>query len=800
MLKNALIAKTNGKGSPGNVVMGDGYRITVITPRLFRVEVAKKNIFEDMPTQSIWYRDNGPVEFELREDEAELIIVTEKLEFIFDKAAKKVEKIKFWDTEKTVKCSNKNNLKGTRRTLDLTFGPVKLGNGLISKNGVAIYDDSKSLLIAENGEIAARINKEKDLYIFAYGRQYRQCVRDFYLISGLVPLVPRWALGVWWSRYRAYTQLEYTQLMQRFEDEEIPLTVATVDMDWHWTDLNARFGTKYKKKLMTDNPCTGGWTGFSWNSELFPDYKAFLDWLHAKNLKITLNLHPADGIRFFEDMYRETALKNGVDPDSKQPVNFSAGKPVFWNSYFDDVLKPYEHDGVDFWWIDWQQGKKSDVPGLDPLWALNHYHFLDNGEDGRLPLILSRYAGAGSHRYPLGFSGDTAINWRVFKFQPYFTANAANIGYTWWSHDIGGHHHGKRDDELYIRWLQFGVFSTIMRLHSTSNDLLGKEPWRYPAETAEIAKNQLVLRHKLIPYLYTLDYRTHSKGLALCEPVYYSYPNNEDAYKIKNEYMFGSRLLVIPITSKADKKLKTASVRAWIPPGRWTDVFTGEIYNGERFITLYRDLTSIPVLAKQGSVIPLSADTGNGVANPSNLLLWVFRGDGKFELYEDSGAGDYKKRHAVTKFEVSEDEMIKLSINPPRGDLGFLPRSRNYKVVFKDIVRVKKVKVFINETLSDDFVFEGENISDKPFEIELKNVSAGANIRIEIVEYKAAENPPVNEKIVTVFSRWQASNFRKSRHYSGVRFETDLNKCRAKIKRMILPLRVKKALLDCFEE
>lgn len=132
--------------------------------------------------------------------------------------------------------------------------------------------------------------------------------------------------------------------------------------------------------------------------------------------------------------------------------------------------------------LDWQQGKKSDIEGLDPLLALNHYHFLDNAENGKLPLILSRYAGLGSHRYPLGFSGDTAINHKVLDFQPYFTANAANAAYFWWSHDIGGHHFGYKDDELYLRWIEFGVFSPILRLHSTSNDLLGKEPWKYRRE------------------------------------------------------------------------------------------------------------------------------------------------------------------------------------------------------------------------------------------------------------------------------------------------------------------------------
>lgn len=799
MLKEALIAKTNGRSSPGNQITGDGFRITVITAQLFRVEKSGNNVFEDLPTQSIWYRDLGPSDFEVSEDKKQVMITTKKVEIIFKKSSKKVVQIKFSDTQETTKCGNKNNLKGTRRTLDITFGPVRLGNGMISKNGVAVYDDSKTLLINEKGEIQTRENKESDVYIFAYGKEFRQCVRDLYLITGLVPLVPRYALGVWWSRYRAYSQREYMELMQKFEDEGIPLSVATVDMDWHWTDLNKQFGTDYKRKYMVENTCTGGWTGYSWNTDLFPDYRFFLNWLHAKNLKVTLNLHPADGIRYFESMYTEMAEAMDIDPETKQAIPFSAGNPEFWNNYFDIVLKPYEDDGVDFWWIDWQQGRRSNIKGLDPLWALNHFHFLDNAENGRLPLILSRYAGIGSHRYPLGFSGDTAINWRVLDFQPYFTATSANAGYTWWSHDIGGHQLGKRDDELYIRWLQFGVFSTVMRLHSTSNDLLGKEPWRYPAEISAIAKDWLGLRHKLIPYLYTMDYRTHRKGIALVEPMYYRYPENENSYKIKNEYMFGSQLLVIPITSKTDKMTKLANVRVWIPEGRWTDIFTGEIFTGEKFAVIYRDITSIPVLAKQGAIIPMSADPGNSTANPENLLLWVFRGNNKFSLFEDNGRCDYGINNSVTIFEIIENKTVTFMIGAAQGIPEILPQKRNYTVVFKDIIKVEKVRVYIDDKLTDDFNYEGKNISEKPFKIDIKNASVYSKIKVEIIDFQTAENPPLNEKIINIFSRWQAGNSRKSRRYKKVRFEEDPEACRRKISGMILPRGVKKALLDCLD-
>ena len=170
----------------------------------------------------------------------------------------------------------------------------------------------------------------------------------------------------------------------------------------------------------------------------------------------------------------------GINPDSKKTIEFDMTNKEFVEAYFKFVHHPHENAGVDFWWIDWQQGNNGGASGIDPLWMLNYFHFKDMEKRGRRGLILSRYGGLGSHRYPIGFSGDTIVTWKSLEFQPYFTATASNVGYTWWSHDIGGHMNGYKDNELALRWYQFGVFSPINRLHSSSNPFCGKEPWNYP--------------------------------------------------------------------------------------------------------------------------------------------------------------------------------------------------------------------------------------------------------------------------------------------------------------------------------
>lgn len=489
-------------------------------------------------------------------------------------------------------------------------------------------------------------------------------------------------------------------------------------MDWHWVDVEKRFGEKVKDYPKPKNPIanlTGcfwnpGWTGYSWNTELFPNHIAFLKTLHEKGLRTNLNVHPAQGVRFFEDMYPDFARHMGINETSKEPIRFDFTDKNFVEGYFKYINRPMENEGVDFWWIDWQQGSKSKIDGLDPLWLLNHYYCLDRQSKGLRPLTLSRFAGFGSHRYPLGFSGDTAIQWSVLDFQPYFTATAANAGYSWWSHDIGGHNFGKLSDELYIRWVQFGVFSPIMRFHSANVARKSKEPWKFGSEAEKITEKFLRFRHRMIPYTYTMNRLTEKEGRPLLMPMYYAYPNEERAYKVGNEYFFGTQLIVAPITHKADKRTHTAAVDIWLPEGRYTDIFTGEVYCGGKTV-IRRDIASIPVLAPAGAIIPLDGrKTGNDCGNPESLEILIYRGNGSFKLYEDDGESlAYRDGHyAETEFKLEETgSTLKFTVSPAEGDLTLIPSSRKYVFSFRDVASADKISVAANgETV--DFTAEKE--------------------------------------------------------------------------------------------
>ncbi len=752
------------------VYVNGATRLTVITPCLLRVEVQSEGGFCDEPTQSVWFRDFDNPEFTVTNKNGTVIIKTEKAEFFYSLKAHKMLKIKLADG-RTVKNYKAGNLKGTCRTLDITAGIIKLTDGVCSRNGVAVLDDSKTLAIKPDGTILPRNNNESDEYYFAYGNDYIGATTDLYKLTGKVPLIPRYALSNWWSRYKDYSQAEYLSLMDKFKEEEIPITVATVDMDWHWVKIKEKFGNdahKVSKHLnfmeYVYDIWSVGWTGYSFNTELFPDPYGFIKKLKDDNYHVTFNIHPSMGVRWFEDQYEDMCKAMGQNPKEKKPVAFDITDKKFTENYFDILHHPFEKAGVDFWWIDWQQGKNTKTPGLDPLWALNHYHFLDNAKDNHRPLILSRFCGAGSQRYPLGFSGDTTQTWKSLDFQPGFTATASNVAYPWWSHDIGGHCMGKRDDELYLRWVQLGVFSPVMRLHSTNNEFAGKEPWKFSGPVQKIATDALRLRHKLLPYIYTMNYRTHTECRAICEPMYYAYPEDKSAYECKNEFFFGTELIVAPVTEHTSAKTNLAGVNVWIPEGRYTDIFTGRIYEGNRFVKMFRDIGTIPVLAKEGAIIPMDTnDRTNDCSNPGKLELWVYRGSNTFTLYEDDGEtlsyqnGEYLK----TSFTVAENgNKVSFTIKKAEGDSSVAPEIRTYIVKLKDITDAD-ITVTVDGKSTDAVITKGRTLE---IAVSVKN---DATVEISAENCTFLENEDKKEALIRLISKFQMSTDRKGMLYTS---------------------------------
>ncbi|WP_232549237.1 glycoside hydrolase family 31 protein [Propioniciclava soli] len=687
---------SDGKPAPAHpdaVISGDTWRFTVLSERLIRLEWDAEGRFVDERTQLVVNREFEVPEFTVTEvgdgdgDGVEITTSHLRLRYSggpFSGSSLSVTLVRggtdphyttwrFGDSYPQ-HLPLRGNLFGTARTLDEVDGACPLEPGILATYGFATLDDSTSVILTPDGWVAPRPSlgasePARDLYLFGHGRDYAAALADYHHLTGPTPLVPRFVLGNWWSRYWPYSDTEYLALMDTFAEHRLPFSVAVIDMDWHLVDIDPEIGT--------------GWTGYTWNPDLFPHPERFLGELHRRGLAATLNVHPADGVRRHEERYPEMARALGMDPADGVRVEFDVTDRAFVDAYLTHLHHPREAEGVDFWWLDWQSGGTTRIPGLDPLWMLNHIHYTDAARAGRRPLTFSRYAGPGSHRYPVGFSGDTITTWESLDFQPYFTATAANIGYPWWSHDIGGHMFGDRDVEMAVRWFQLGAFSPINRLHSANSPFATKEPWSYGPAAAAVMGAFLRLRHKMVPFWYTAAWAAHTDHTALVRPVYHEHPMVRDAYLVPNQALIGEHLLLAPITAPGDPRTHVASVAAWLPPGAWVDLFTGLRYDGGRRLVLHRPLGQYPVFARAGAVLPLQADAlADIAANPDALELRVIPGDGRSTLAEDDVTGvptlaDRRQTVFTQRLVVDADgaaELV-LTAEAPTGPAYGAPRS-----------------------------------------------------------------------------------------------------------------------------
>lgn len=741
-----------------SVIQGNNYRFTIITNQLLRMEYSESGQFVDTKTKFAQNREFEEPTFRVVDKNNTLEIITEYIHLYYEKEHPFTKETLYADLKFNFSPYGnrwyygdipEENLKGTLRTLDNVDGKAPLEDGVLSKIGYAIVDDSDSFFVDGN-IISEKTWVSDDVYLFAYGREYKKAIKDYYRLSGPVPLLPKYALGNWWSRFWKYDDKEYLDLMAQFKKKEIPLSVSVIDMDWHLTDIDSKYGS--------------GWTGYTWNKELFPNPEGFMSKLHGMGMTTALNVHPADGIRGFEEAYPLVADKLGLDKENEEPALFNLSDSAFRESYFTDVHHPLEKQGADFWWLDWQQGT-SGYGKVDPLWLLNIYHYEDIQRKGKNDIILSRYAGFGSHRYPIGFSGDSHITWESLEFQPYLTATASNVGYSWWSHDIGGHMKGYKDEELALRWVQFGVFSPINRLHSSNSAFMGKEPWNYSLEIEKNMVTYLKLRHQLIPYLYTMNVRNSRSYQPLISPMYYDYPLDDRAYMVQNQYMFGSELLVLPITDKMDTTIKKAVVTIFLPEGIWFDFFTHQKYKGNCELEVARGVENIPVFAKSGGIIPMDTfiqDTGNSVELIETVHWKIFPGaNNEFELVES-----IHNRRLITKLtlDIENDELV-LSHN---GDTGIIPENRKHVLHFVGSIPFIPKNKKNNEVRN--YIYN-EELLESSIEIFIEDTSD--SVIIDITGFEPVKYPKVNNQLFDLLNKAEISFDEKQKLWNQLKNSSD---------------------------
>ena len=704
-----LMAQTeyNPQPNPDAVVQEGKARFTVLTPEMIRIQYSDRQLFEDRATFAVVNRNLPVPKFTTEKKDGFLYIKTEALSLKYkvggrisaDKPSDEVLSVAFslngrpvlWYPGK----DDALNLKGTTRTLDGQIGDNKrqeLENGLLSRAGWSIIDESP---LTKRGDgstsfafdkqcdgidwVAQPVDKEAvDWYFLGYGHQYKKALGDFIKVAGRQPMPPLYVLGYWYSKYQRYTSDEFMEIVNDVKQNNIPMDVMIFDMDWH----------------------TQGWTGWTWDRTAIPDPEGLIKWMHDNGLKVALNLHPADGVDDDEDFFTELRDDMGLDKSAKV-VPWNLSDPKFYHNMFNRIIRAREKQGVDFWWIDWQQNLTSKfVDGLGETFWCNHvfYNDMKNNRPDHRPLIFHRWGGLGSHRYPIGFSGDSFTTYGTLAWQPYFTATASNVGFGYWGHDLGGHQqYNGNNPELYLRWMQYGVFTPVFRTHATNWPGIERRIWKY--ENFPLLLETVRLRYALMPYIYTAARQAYDTGVSICRPLYYDSPENSNAYLFEDEYMFGDDILVAPVVTPTGNDGK-ASRRTWLPEGKWYDVCRNTVVEGNRVFTDAYTQEEIPYFYKAGSVIVNYPPVMNLNTRPDRLILKVVPGaDGAYIYYEDEGDTEgYKKGLCTTTLLRHQNNT--LTICARKGSFPGMPENRAYTVEFLAVDRPNAVTVN-GQTLSN---------------------------------------------------------------------------------------------------
>ena len=694
-INNVFDAKSN----KASIVKGEKYRFTVLTDRLIRMEYSPNGVFEDRPTELAIFRNFAPIMFNVTETDSLLEIKTKYFTLAYVKnkpfvgnkvATGNTLKVNLNDSDKEWYYGNPEirNFGGINYSLDNFTGNLKLNKGLYSMDGFTAIDDSLSYVLNGEDNYVPRENPETDVYLFVYRRDFGQCLKDYYTLTGYPSLIPRYALGNWWYKNEKYTTQDVKDVVLKFDECDIPLSIIVLGDKWH--DNNNYY--------IFDNNLI--------------DPSSIISFLNDRNIKLSVKVNPELGVNASDKMYAEMARYiGGTSHLSLLPLDMTR-----LALYFNLFIKPLQSMGVTFFNIGY-----NDPKNLVNLWMLNHYHFTEMPFIvGTRGLILSRNSMIAPHRYPVTYTGRTNASWETLNAIPYYNLSASNVGVSFVAHALGGFHGGIESSELYMRYVQLGTFSPIFLLASDGGKYYKREPWRWNQMNLGVIREYMQLRHKLIPYLYSESYVYHKTGSPIVQPFYYKYPKIYDEPIYKNQYFFGSELFVAPITKTKNQIMNRVVQKVFVPDGVWYDYKSGKKYPGNKYyMSFYKD-EDYPVFCKAGTILPLSND--EIINNPKNLEIQIFPGaNNVYNLYEDDGLTDnYKKGdYLITNFEYRyEKDNYILIIRPLEGKSGIVPETRNYKIRFRNI-RQSMVTAFFNGTPlkvktyseQNDFIIELDNVS-----------------------------------------------------------------------------------------
>lgn len=758
------------------IIRGEKYRITILSDVLVRLEYSETGAFEDRPTELVKFRAFDVPKFTKKEDNTHLVVSTKYFKLEYQKempfeggkvTPDQYLKISLNNTDKFWYYGHPEarNFRAAGYSLDNADGNAQYGRGLYSTDGFVSLDDSENLIFNRDGSFGKRSDKRIDIYVFLYRRDFGLCLRDYFKLTGSPALIPRYALGVWWNKDFAYNTESLEELIWNFNKHKIPISVILLSKYWHilYEEIEG---------------------GFTFNYNLFNNPKELIRNLHKNNIRIGLNINPMAGIHPDELAYERFKTKAGITEEGILPFNVFDKSVV--NAYFDEFIKPLNDLGVDFYWIDYFN--RND---LITLRALNHFHFTDyKKQEEKRSMILSRNGMLASHNYPVTYSGYTKVSWNNLDLVPEYNLTSSNIGVNWLSHDIGGYLDGVEDPELYMRFVQLGCFSPILRLSSAASHYYKREPWLWDAQTHAVAGDYLRLRHRLIPYLYSEAYKYYKTGLPIIQPVYYRYPELYDEPLYKNEYYFGSELFVAPITRKKEPLMNRTIHRIFLPNGIWYDFKTGKKFvGGKRYVTFFKD-EDYPVFAKKGTIVPMAILDDEDINNtkpPKKLEIHIFPGKSNtYKLYEDDGIS---RLHEQGYFLISDIDYsyqtnnFTAIIRPTEGKSGIVPKVRSYKVRFRNTRKPNEVIVFVGNERQKE---SNSYVDDNDFVVEVNDVNSVKQVSINCkgsdIEIEA--DRIINDDIDTIISDLKIKTSLKEEIASVLFSDSEIKQKRIQIRKL----------------
>lgn len=677
-------------------------RITFITDNLVRLEYANDARFLNDSTLFAVNRHTSDTDVAVEHDGRRYVFTTKAMRLVFDadgcpfgqcniraEWTQNGEK-KRWSLSDT----QEKNLLGPVVTLDAVSGPVERMEGLLSRDGWYLIDDSGKD-VYKNGWLEYRDrNHVQDLYLFVYGNDYKAALRSLAAISGPVPMTRRYVHGSWYCRWWPYTAEDYREIVRGYREHDFPLDILVFDMDWHRKD----------GAVGTGHAFTRGWTGYSWNRKLIPDPEGLLRELRDQNIYVTINDHPHDGIRPTEDMFDDFIADLGADTAVTGVPYFDAGDRRYMEAFFRHAHGESERMGVAFWWQDWQQDYAfSKVRGTTTAHVpwLNELYYNDSRKNNLRGQGFARWGGWGDHRHPIQFSGDAVGNWDMLRFEVDLTVTSGNMGCFFWAHDIGGFYDGT-DSELYTRWTQFGLLNSSLRIHSVVGDNMDRRPWLWGEREENAMRAVYHLRSQLMPYIYSSVRQCHTDMLPLNRGLYIDRPDDEQSYLHPDQFMFGDLILGAPVTEAGNGPDFIVNKPVYFPAGnRWYSLFNGNSFEGGSTQTVSIPLEESPVFVKGGWPIPMQPYTQRMASEPvTKLIVRCYPGtegdDNAYTLYEDDGLTmDYVDgRFSTTKLHYSlRNGITTVAIDAVDGEYDGQPARRAYRIELPGINRDAKVRV-----------------------------------------------------------------------------------------------------------